>query len=63
MDEKYCFSDETQIVISNKNRLYKWISQEEEYRLEYVDQHDRNARITVTFCGYVTYSVVGSDVL
>lgn len=57
------FSDETQIVISNKNRLYKLISQEEAYRLEYVDQHGRNAGITVMFYGNVTYSVVGSQLL
>lgn len=57
------FSDETQLFQMKTDCIPKWVSQEEAYRLEYVDQHDRNARINVMFCGYLTYSEVGSKVL
>lgn len=57
------FSDETQLYQMKTDCIPKWVSQEEAYRLEYVDQHDRNARINVMFCGYLTYSEVGSQVL
>lgn len=50
------FSDETQLYQMKTDCIPKWVSQEKAYRLEYVDQHDRNARINVMFCGYLTYS-------
>jgi hypothetical protein len=36
---KVIFSDETQIVISNENRLYVWRTRDEAYRPECVGQH------------------------
>ena len=57
---KVIFSDETQIVISNENRLYVWRTQDEAYRPECVGQHGRNVRISAMFWGCVTYSGVGT---
>lgn len=56
IEEKIFFSDETQIFVSNENRLYVWRTQDEAYRPECVGHHRRNVRISAMFWGCVTYS-------
>jgi len=54
------FSDETQVVISNENRLYIWRTADETYRPACVGQHGRNVRLSAMFSGCVTYLGVGT---
>ena len=53
------FADETQVVISNENRLYVWRTADEAYRPACVGQHGRNVMLSAMFWGCVTYSGVG----
>lgn len=46
---KVFFSVETQIIISNENRLHVWRTQDEAHRLQSVGQYGRNVRISAIF--------------
>lgn len=58
--KKVIFSDETQVVISNQNRLYVWRTESEAYSPECVGKLGRNTRLGVMFWGCITHEGPGT---
>lgn len=50
------FKNETEIVISNKNRFYIYKTQNLAYRPACISQHGHNVRVSFMFWGCVTHS-------